>query len=1210
MEKLEQTPTIDNIELYQKYIKPALDYEGNPVGAAQVLGALAHQLGAQSLAGWEGIKHLPEGADAAASAVHDTAERLGPHDLGESGVRAVQSIAPLYRGVADSPVGSAATWLGNKYSEGVNADADLVGKYLGQTAGGLTQAAGAVAPMLTPQGEERAAVAPTGALPSYFEPLLGDGAHAGTLEREATANARRAEDGIPVADVPLSEFAGRQAEHEGAVAGRERDPRQLSVLPGAESHLAGAVPDDARVYTSSDSESGVMHGYAVTVPRNGAHQMTDMMVYPQFRRQGVGTDLFNKAVAGAHDSGLPFHSDTSVTPEQLANVHHSGHTIEFNPDTEEGEGPYGPALKSRNAQPVYTIPAPSDIADGEPEAGNWIANQGMAEGGEVGTALGGLGDLIKKFAPLTKQIQETGGVTYHPGTGTQPTSGYAVSLHKGRESVLPAAPSEHDLARYTYANRDVFAADPGAHVGVWHDPESGQHFMDVSHVDPDFSSALKKAKANNQLGIFDLGRGETVPTDDSTTHFLHMSNLSDPEVTLDPKFYGTGLKGREARRGGSPVTSLYPADIDPQTIEAGLQQKTPYRVSVPAKSMYDLSADPEGHLAHMPDFSSVEDAIKGAGYAGYHLPQAEGLFRGQGRLFGPTPATRLGPGPAPAAEEDLSAGFAEGGEVGTALGGLGELIAKYAPEAEHLAAATPEGVTYNPTSGNIHKSGYIVPTQPHRTQVLQGAPSADDVHDFLMQNQDAFDEDPAAVLHVHSDSNGNHFLHIAHQTPDFGAASDVAAQYGVPGFQDLETGEIHPANHDAATADVETSTHTPDQALVEKYLAGPARVQTPWTQGQQTVANPKRNAFPGIYGNPRTVIQDASAKVGPEDPLLRQLFGVSRSDLSDLALSRQGNELGSLPGAKPNPTGAASARDVMTPANEQRLIDVLGEARKSPELYKGMTGWYAMDPLYERFRQLYGDDEAPGKYERFNTLMGMASPGSDVGTEVARGTAAHWLDTQGRFEDFLKYGGGKEAATGRQAAGTPADMADVPGHAYHRTAQGTPMADYLRTGSVQMQSPKVPPYIRASGVPQTGFQTDLPVGDAHWARAVGLADTRGARTSGGQEIVPGSSVSTPEMQTLHPWWKNRVAAPSGLESVPAQALLWGSMSPYTGVKSAIGAPKLEILSTQIGKLAARLGISPESARDLVIQGKAGAYRDGGLVGKYAGENIVPVDAVD
>lgn len=279
-----------------------------------------------------------------------------------------------------------------------------------------------------------------------------------------------------------------------------------------------------------------------------------------------------------------------------------------------------------------------------------------------------------------------------------------------------------------------------------------------------------------------------------------------------------------------------------------------------------------------------------------------------------------------------SGGFAEGGEVAPVLGDLGALVAKYAPEAEHLANTVIDkgSVTYNPTSGDIHTSGFAVPTHASRSTAIDHAPSPDDIHNFLLTHQDAFDEDPQAAIHVHGDDAGNHFLHVAHVTPDFGAASDVAAQNGLPGFQDLASGEMHPANH--------------------------------------------------------------------------------------------------------------------------------------------------------------------------------------------------------------------------------------------------------------------------AGVPETGFQTDLPVGDAHFSRGVGLADVRGDRTSKGQPVVPQGSVTTPEMQMLHPWWQHQVAAPAGLESVPAQALMWGAYSPYTGVESAIGAPKLEILSTQIGKIAARLGVSPETARDLVITGKAGAYRLGGSVG--------------
>ena len=150
------------------------------------------------------------------------------------------------------------------------------------------------------------------------------------------------------------------------------------------------------------------------------------------------------------------------------------------------------------------------------------------------------------------------------------------------------------------------------------------------------------------------------------------------------------------------------------------------------------------------------------------------------------------------------------------------------------------------------------------------------------------------------------------------------------------------------------------------------------------------------------------------------------------------------------------------------------------------------------------------------------------------------------------------------------------------------MQKYIDTGEVVMDSPKIPPYIQASGVPETGFQTNMPVGDAHWSRAVGLADTRNMTRVKGKPTIPGSSVSTPEMEQLGPWWQKQVAERVGLQSVPAQALAWGAYSPITGVKSLIGAPKLELMANQIMKTAKRLGVSPETARDLVLMGKTHA----------------------
>ena len=378
-------------------------------------------------------------------------------------------------------------------------------------------------------------------------------------------------------------------------------------------------------------------------------------------------------------------------------------------------------------------------------------------------------------------------------------------------------------------------------------------------------------------------------------------------------------------------------------------------------------------------------------------------------------------------------------------------------------------------------------------------------------------------------------------------------------------------------------------AKIGKALSGAAFKAAP----EQTVTNPLRNAFPGIYQRPDVIAKQAAERVAPESPALKQLFGVTRDDLYQMGKGRVGNISGVLPGAAANPKGSRAAIDVMNPRNEQRLLDVLRESEKYPELVRGMDPWYIMDPAYQRLEQLVGPVEAAKRYKQLNTLTGMASPGSDVLTEMNRGTAANYLATQGRFGDFMDYAG---RPIGARGADFPDDLRSVMGHPYHRTSQALPMQQYLDTGSVQMSSPKVPMYIDASSVPQVGFQTDMPVGDAHWSRAVGLADTRGKATRKGKEIVPGASVTNPEMSQLGPWWRDKIASQVGLESVPAQARAWGAFSPQTGVESPIGAPKLELLSMKIMEAANRYGVSPEQARDMILKGEGYAgKKEGGLV---------------
>jgi hypothetical protein len=355
----------------------------------------------------------------------------------------------------------------------------------------------------------------------------------------------------------------------------------------------------------------------------------------------------------------------------------------------------------------------------------------------------------------------------------------------------------------------------------------------------------------------------------------------------------------------------------------------------------------------------------------------------------------------------------------------------------------------------------------------------------------------------------------------------------------------------------------------------------------QTVDQPYRMMYPGIYRDPREIAATANARVAPENPAMKQLWGVSRGDLDEIGRARgPGMEIPDISGLALKPKGATSAVNIMNPRNEQRLIDTLVEGGKYPGL-RHADAWYVMDPMYHRLEQMFGPEEAVKRYRDLNNMMGMASPGSDVLTEIQRGSAAHWLQKQGRWEDFRDLAGMAEKNRG---GNYPDDMRYIMGHPYHSTAQSGPMQKYIERGAIQSDAPKVPSYALASGVPQTGFQTRYAVGDAHYSRGVGLADTR----KGPTDVQ--ASWSPTEYQTLSPWWRDKVAGQVGIEAVPAQARLWTILGPQTGVDSPLGQGKLELLSQQIMTAAKRLGISPEQARDKFLRGEAGAGMLAGTAG--------------
>jgi hypothetical protein len=331
--------------------------------------------------------------------------------------------------------------------------------------------------------------------------------------------------------------------------------------------------------------------------------------------------------------------------------------------------------------------------------------------------------------------------------------------------------------------------------------------------------------------------------------------------------------------------------------------------------------------------------------------------------------------------------------------------------------------------------------------------------------------------------------------------------------------------------------------------------------------NRQRVAFPGIYDNPRVIAEDAAKRVAPENPLMKQLFGVTREDLAEIA-SKPAAETMKLPGAPAKPTGSAAAEAIQTPSNRQRLVDVLAEVKqRAPELEVGMRGWYPLDPLWRKFVQELGEEEGTKAFMRFNSFAGLESPNLPVTVELQRASAAERAFRTGEWDKWKKFGGLPPEAKIRE--GAPDWMVGVPGrvgHGLRVQGQEAVIAGDRYGGAM---SPKVPAYIDASLPEGLGRQIDQFVGDAHWARAVGLPDVRTAKGFA-------ESVTMPEAVALKPWWAG-IAKDVGMNPVQAQAVTWGAFAPRTGVDTVIGPPKLELLTNLLEKTAAREGISPQEA---------------------------------
>lgn len=386
---------------------------------------------------------------------------------------------------------------------------------------------------------------------------------------------------------------------------------------------------------------------------------------------------------------------------------------------------------------------------------------------------------------------------------------------------------------------------------------------------------------------------------------------------------------------------------------------------------------------------------------------------------------------------------------------------------------------------------------------------------------------------------------------------------------------------------------TARQAVLNKLRGGGRTAEMLESRQAPTVVTDRKPQFPGVYSDPVASAKEAEKRIAPESPNVTLVYGpeASREALAATNLKRgpgitDPREI--VPGWVNNPRGSQAAHDIMTPENAERIFEQLHALRThAPQAWQSGLAWYMGDPKYKAIERLVGPEEAQRLYRQHTVFQGVESPELSPPMEIRRGANAMFFAEQGGPEEFAgRYmtHGGKPPSNRARSSFLP-EMENVPGRKGQMNA-AYPQYQFMTTGQAGTQGPKVWPYVLSHGVPETGFQNIIPVADAHYIRSLGLPDTRNLRWNKekGLFLPDATSIYTPELQTLYPWYRD-VVGQLGLKPGQAQPIQWVGMAHHTGVKPPYGASKIEMEADRIVQQAKKHGEPVEKVRDEFLLGK-------------------------
>lgn len=470
------------------------------------------------------------------------------------------------------------------------------------------------------------------------------------------------------------------------------------------------------------------------------------------------------------------------------------------------------------------------------------------------------------------------------------------------------------------------------------------------------------------------------------------------------------------------------------------------------------------------------------------------------------------------------------------------------------------------TLGETQEPGYAVARRgpaPTKKKFEDVAPDLDAkrVDEFVRRNREAL-EQPGAKLGAWKD-DGKWYLDVSEVQPErLGAANATINRGERAAFNTTSHPRMSGENFVTAPYVSEPfPTFDSDRALRKL-----ATLQDPPPQTKAPAVRVKSAA----RGKPRPdeLVAKAEQQVAPESPLLKELFGVDRQDLDTLThqAQRGDNAIDVYSPTRP----PSYLEGVMTPTNKAWLREVLGRAGESDKL-AGSYGWYHVDPYVRKYQEILGDEEGLRRYLIDNQFGSALSPMSAVEPEITRSSIAAMMDKQGRLPDFFD----------------PKNLPAGTGHIAHTSAHSRGLQRYLEKGDVF--SPDLDDAVKTRIYNESRLPSDManffwPTGDAHWVRAMGIDKVRPHKSVKGKSGPDRSSVGATEYEPAARFF-NSAAEAEGMMGSPAQALIWNAAAPYTGVKTKIGAPYLELVARRAQAAAKRQGVTPEEALVNHILGK-------------------------